>query len=50
VLKRAVTTSRFGVAAAELRLADQVNQGRYTVSATLGDTESLKAVTVKRYR
>ena len=50
VFKKAVKTSRFGIAAAELQLADQVNLGRYTVSATLGDTESVKNVTVKRYR
>ena len=50
VLKKRLKTSSFGIASAELRLADQVNLGRYEVSALLGDTRSARTVEVKRYR
>jgi uncharacterized protein YfaS (alpha-2-macroglobulin family) len=50
VLKKRLRTSRFGVASADFQLADQVNLGRYTVSAVVGDTSSERHVTVRRYR
>jgi uncharacterized protein YfaS (alpha-2-macroglobulin family)/uncharacterized protein YhhL (DUF1145 family) len=50
VFKRRLRTSRFGVAWADFQLADEVNLGRYTISATVGDTSSERHVTVRRYR
>ena len=49
VFKQHGTTSAFGIFAADFVLADQVNMGDYTVSATVADTTSERGVTVKRY-
>lgn len=49
VFARDLTTSAYGVAAADFALADQVNTGTYTLSATLGDTTSERSVIVERY-
>lgn len=49
VFKKLGPTSDFGIIAADFQLADQVNTGSYTVSATLGDTASERTVTVERY-
>jgi len=49
VFKKKAATSEYGIASADFELADQVNMGSYTVSATIGDTASERAVTVKRY-
>jgi len=49
VFKKLATTSDFGIASADFELADQVNTGDYTLSATVGDTTSTKGVQVSRY-
>lgn len=49
VFKHLGTTSDFGLVAGEFVLADQVNTGSYSVSATVGDTTSERTVTVERY-
>src|SRR5207248_7809550 len=49
VYKRERTTSEYGVAFADFRLADEVNQGEYRVRATLGEHQAEKTVTVKPY-
>ena len=42
-------TSDFGIAAADFKLADQVNEGDYQVSVTVGDTTSERTVKVQNY-
>ena len=50
VFKKVTDTSRFGIASADFQLADQVNTGRYTLAAQVGDTTSERTVTVDHYR
>jgi len=49
VFKKAVPTSRFGVAGTSFILADEVNMGRYRVRAIQGQATAEKVVTVDRY-
>ncbi|MDW8367630.1 MAG: MG2 domain-containing protein, partial [Abditibacteriales bacterium] len=49
VFKQQVTTSKFGVAAAEFVLGHEINLGRYTVRAVLDDVINEKKVTVDKY-
>jgi uncharacterized protein YfaS (alpha-2-macroglobulin family) len=49
VFRQSVPASDFGVAAVDFSLADRVNQGNYTLSATLGHTVSEKTVEVRPY-
>ncbi len=49
VFRKTVTTSEFGVAAADLTLADEVTHGDYKVSVSLFDTTSEKTVSVRPY-
>ena len=49
VFRRTLSTSDYGVAATDFRLAAQVNTGRYNISATLGNSSSEKSVTVEHY-
>ncbi len=49
VFEEHTTSSAFGIASARFRLADQVNQGTYSLRVSLGDTESERTVEVKRY-
>ena len=49
IYKETVATSRFGIAAMTMELADEVNLGHYRVRVAVGDTESERAVEVKRY-
>ncbi len=49
VFKEALVTSKYGIAAADFQLADQVVTGEYTVRALLGDTESERSVVVEHY-
>jgi hypothetical protein len=49
VFKRATRTDRFGIAAADFVLADEVNAGSYKIRIILGETTVEKDVTVKRY-
>ena len=43
------TTSDFGIAAADFKLADQVNEGEYQIVVKVGDTTSERTVKVERY-
>lgn len=43
------TTSDFGIAAADFKLADQVNEGEYQIVVNVGDTTSERTVKVERY-
>jgi len=49
VFKRVTTTDKFGIAAADFVLADEVNAGLYKIRVLLGETIVEKGVTVKRY-
>ncbi len=49
VYRRSVTTSDFGVGAADFVLADLVIQGNYKLSASIGETRSEKTVEVRPY-
>ena len=49
VFRRTVRSSAFGVAAADFALADEVTNGDYKVTASLGDTSSEKTVSVRPY-
>jgi len=49
VFKKSVETSEYGIVSAEFQLADEVNEGAYTITGILGDQIAEKVVTVKRY-
>jgi len=49
VFGKSATTSEFGIAAADFKLASQVNEGDYTIDVTVGDTTSERNVSVERY-
>lgn len=49
VFRKNLTTSVFGVAAADFQLADEVNTGAYKITAEIGNTISEKTVTVEHY-
>jgi len=49
IFKKTLHTSDWGIASADCELADEVNLGRYTVKAALGDETVEKKITVKRY-
>lgn len=49
VYRQRVTTSDFGIAAADMMLADLVNQGNYKLSVSLGNASSEKTVEVHSY-
>ena len=49
VFKYVADTDKFGIAAADFNLADEINMGRYTVRAILGKVIQEKKVTVDRY-
>ncbi|MFT5470589.1 MAG: hypothetical protein ACI8UO_005718, partial [Verrucomicrobiales bacterium] len=49
VFGSAVETSSFGIAAADFKLANQVNEGNYTIAVTVGDTTSEREVSVETY-
>jgi hypothetical protein len=49
VFKKSITTSKFGVAAADFVLADEINLGQYTVRAILPQGKAERVVTVERY-
>jgi hypothetical protein len=49
VFKRTHKTSEYGVAAEDFQLADEVNMGEYQVRAQLGEVQSQKTISVKRY-
>ncbi len=49
VFKYVADTDKFGIAAADFTLADEINMGRYTVRAILDEVTQEKKVTVDRY-
>jgi hypothetical protein len=49
VFRETLSTSAFGVAATDFRLASLVNTGPYKITATLGNTTSEKTVSVEHY-
>lgn len=49
VFDETVAASEWGVASAEFQLGQEIILGRYTVKAVLGETETRRTVTVKRY-
>ncbi|MBN1675674.1 MAG: hypothetical protein JXR37_31820 [Kiritimatiellae bacterium] len=49
VFRKRLASSTFGIASADFVLADQVNEGDYTIAAMMGDTTSERGVAVKRY-
>jgi 5-hydroxyisourate hydrolase-like protein (transthyretin family) len=49
VFRKTVTTSQYGIAAVDFLLADEVNTGRYKISAELEKTSSERTVTVQHY-
>ena len=49
VFGKSATTTNFGIAAADFKLASQVNEGSYTIAVTIGDTTSERNVSVERY-
>ncbi len=49
VYRKNAETSDFGIAAADFKLANQVNEGAYTIAVTVGDATSEREVKVERY-
>jgi A-macroglobulin TED domain/Alpha-2-macroglobulin family/MG2 domain/A-macroglobulin receptor binding domain/Macroglobulin domain MG3/Alpha-2-macroglobulin bait region domain len=49
IFKRSLTTSRYGIAAVDCPLADELIEGGYTVVGTVGEIESRLTVDVHRY-
>ncbi|MFQ6120686.1 MAG: MG2 domain-containing protein [Methanosarcinales archaeon] len=49
VFKKISSSNEFGVASADFVLADEINLGRYTVSAIIENTKSEVTVTVDKY-
>lgn len=49
VFDKTIKTSKWGIAPMDFQLADEINSGRYTITASAGDTRIKKEVTVKRY-
>jgi uncharacterized protein YfaS (alpha-2-macroglobulin family) len=49
VFRKHLTTTQYGVAAADFQLASEVNTGAYKITATLNDVSSEKTVTVENY-
>jgi hypothetical protein len=49
VMKQRLVTNRFGIAASDFQIADEVNFGRYTLRAILANATQEKTVTVQKY-
>lgn len=49
VFRRSAPTSRFGIASADFRLAEEVNLGAFKLRAQVGDLSTEKTATVSRY-
>lgn len=49
IFKQRDATSRFGIASMRCALADEIIHGLYTITCTIGDTESAATVDVKPY-
>jgi alpha-2-macroglobulin-like protein len=49
VFKKETKMDEFGVSFADFQLADELNQGRYTVRVSVGKGQQEKTVTVERY-
>ena len=49
VFKRKITAGEYGEVFTDFLLANEVNEGIWQITATLGDTEVSKSITVKKY-
>ncbi len=49
IFKKLLSPDEYGICAYDLRLSDQLNQGTYTISATVGGKTVTKALAVKDY-
>ncbi len=49
VFDKTIVASEWGIASADFQLGDEINLGRYAITARIGDTETARTVTVKRY-
>ncbi len=49
IFKKEIKTGKFGIAAADFILADEINLGQYSIKASLGNNEMEKKVTVDKY-
>ena len=49
VFKKRVRSSEYGIAATNFTLANEINYGRYTIRALIGDYSAEKKVEVKKY-
>ena len=49
VFKKRVLSSEYGIAATNFTLANEINYGRYTIRALIGDYSAEKKVEVKKY-
>lgn len=49
IFKKILTADEYGICSYDLSLSDQLNQGTYTISATVGERTVTKALTVKDY-
>ena len=49
VFRKKLRSSEYGIAGAEFVLADEINLGRYTIRASIGDYSAEKKVEVRKY-
>ena len=49
IAREKATTDEFGIASTKIQLANELNMGKWTVRAMLGETKSEKTLTVERY-
>ncbi len=49
VFKKSDFTDRYGISSADFQLADEIRMGEYAVRAMVGERETEKSVTVKKY-
>ena len=49
IFKKLLSPNEYGICSYDLWLSDQLNQGTYTISATVGERTVTKALTVKDY-
>lgn len=49
IFKRQDATSKFGISSCACPLATELNEGAYTITCKVGDTESRRTVEVKKY-
>lgn len=49
IFKKEATTSAYGIASGDCPLASEINEGPYSITCRIGDTESKRTVEVKKY-